>query len=194
MLYIYARTSTTDQNVQQQVDFLLGIWSDAIPYAEQHTGATLDREKLQELAQVTMMGDAILVMSVSRLGRNASEVLQFVEGQKAKGVAVHVYDLGMLDVTSSTGKLVLSVLASVAEMAREDMLDKQRIGIARAKKEGAYKGRKQSPETIKKCEKAIEYIERHQLPKEAAAKAAGVGVATLYRHLKKRSTLESGDS
>ena len=185
MLYIYARTSTITQNVQQQIDFLLNVWADATPYSEQYTGATLDREKLQELAQVTMMGDAILVMSVSRLGRNASEVLQFVEGQKAKGVAVHVYDLGMLDVTSSTGKVVLTVLASVAEMMRDDMLEKQRIGIARAKSEGLYQGRKQSPETIKKCEKAVEYIKNHQLPKEAAARAAGVGVATLYRHLKK---------
>lgn len=194
MLYIYARTSTTDQNIQQQIDILLKLWQDATVYAEQESGATLDRPALRELAHITMSGDSILVLSVSRLGRRASEVLSFIEEMKNKGVAVHVHDLGMLDVTSSTGKVVLTVLASVAEMMREDMLDKQRIGIERAKGEGKYQGRKQSPETLRKCQKAMEYINSHQLPKEAAAKAAGIGIATLYRYIKSTNQSEECSS
>lgn len=191
MQFIYARTSTIEQNVDQQVAFLKNIWQDATVYAEKMTGYTLDRPALQELEQAATMGDSILVLSVSRLGRRTTEVLHFIERMKHKGVAVHVHDLGMLDVTSSTGKVVLSVLASVAEMNREEMLEKQRIGIERAKGEGKYKGRQVSPETVKKCEKALHYINTHQLPKEAAAKAAGVGVATLYRYIKRTNQNES---
>lgn len=181
---IYARTSTTDQNVQQQVDKLLSVWTDAVVYAEQESGASLaNREAFAQLREEAQRGDSILVLSVSRLGRNTEDVLAFVREMKVKGVRVHVFDLGMLDVTSSTGKVVLTTLAAVAEMQREDMLDKQRIGIERAKGEGKYKGKQQSPKTVAKCKQALEYMERG-LTKEAAANAAQVGIATLYRYIK----------
>lgn len=182
--YIYARTSTTDQNVKQQADYLLKKWANANVMMEQESGKTIDRPVFNKLSQTVKSGDSILVLSVSRLGRTTTGVLQFIEQMQARGVAVHVDDLGMIDVTSSTGKLVLTTLAAVAEMQREEILEKQRIGIERAKQEGKYKGKQQSQATIRKCEEALKLINKNGLSKEKAAKAAGIGIATLYRYLK----------
>ena len=79
--------------------------------------------------------------------------------------------------------MIVDVMASLAEMERETMLERQRIGIERAKSEGKFKGKQQSPKTIKVCQSAIKDIE-NGLSKEKAAKANGVGIATLYRFIK----------
>ncbi|ACT60556.1 recombinase family protein [Hirschia baltica] len=185
MKYIYARTSTQHQNVDQQAEHLLRSHSDAKVLKEQESGRSLDRPVFNELKNLLVKGDVVVVLSVSRLGRNTEEVLSFIRDMREKGVKVIVDDLGNLDVTSSTGKLVLTTLAAVAEMQREEILDKQRIGIERAKAEGKYKGKQASPETVSKCKEAVKYLEAG-LSKEKAAKAAGVGVATLYRFLKEK--------
>ncbi|EGU29987.1 resolvase domain-containing protein [Vibrio ichthyoenteri ATCC 700023] len=182
--YIYARTSTVEQNVEQQAGVLHSVWPNALIFKEQLSGRTLERPELIRLSRTAQCGDSILVLSVSRLGRNAVEVLQFIESMKDKRVAVHVHDLGMLDVTSSTGKIVLTTLAAVAEMQRDEILEKQRIGIDRAKAEGKYKGKQQSPKTIRACEDALKLVNENGLSKEKAAKASGIGIATLYRYIK----------
>ncbi len=183
MKYIYARTSTQHQNVDQQADYLLRSHSDAKVLKEQESGRSLDRPVFNELKSMLVKDDVVVVLSVSRLGRNTEEVLSFIREMQSKGVRVLVDDLGSLDVTSSTGKLVLTTLAAVAEMQREEILDKQRIGIERAQAEGKYKGKQASPEIERKCKEAVQYLEAG-LSKEKAAKAAGIGVATLYRYLK----------
>ena len=91
--------------------------------------------------------------------------------------------MGKIDITSAAGKMVLTTLAAVATMQREQMLEKQAIGIATAQAEGKFKGKPKSQATIDKCLKALEYHSKG-LPKEASAKAAGVGIATLYRYIK----------
>ncbi|WP_445776602.1 recombinase family protein [Shewanella sp.] len=181
--YIYARTSTAEQNVKQQADLLSNQYPTALTYLEQASGKTCDRIVFNQLKELVQSGDTIIVLSVSRLGRNTVQVLEFIELMKSKNIAVLVYDLGSIDVTSSMGKLVLTTLAAVAEMQRDEILDKQRIGIERAKAEGKYQGKQQSQITINKCNEALCYIEQG-LSKEKSAKAAGIGIATLYRFIK----------
>lgn len=79
--------------------------------------------------------------------------------------------------------MILTTLPAVATMQREQMLEKQAIGIATAKADGKFKGKQQTQATIDKCIAALDYVEKG-LSKEAAAKAAGIGVATLYRFIK----------
>ncbi len=169
--------------MERQAERLLKRYQGAEVLTEQVSGRSLDRPVFNELKSKLVEGDVVVVLSVSRLGRNTEEVLAFIREMKERGVQVLIDDLGGTDVTSTMGKLVLTTLAAVAELQREEILDKQRIGIERAKAEGKYKGKQKSPETIKKCIEASGYIE-NGLSKEKAAKAAGVGVATLYRYLK----------
>jgi len=191
MIYIYARTSTVNQNVQQQVDYLENKYKVNGVYTDQQTGKTLNRPAFNELKGLVVSGDSIVVQDLSRIGRNTQEVLAFVEEMKERDVSINIDDLGQIDITSSAGKMVLTTLAAVATMQREQMLEKQAIGIASAKTadDGRYIGKKQSPATIAKCIEAMGYIEDSSMPKVKAAKAAGIGIATLYRYIKEMTKL-----
>jgi DNA invertase Pin-like site-specific DNA recombinase len=183
MKYAYVRTSTIDQNVDQQSAYLKSKYIIDSIYSDQQTGKTLDRPSFNQLRDDVVEGDTIVVQDLSRIGRNTQEVLSFVEEMTSKRVTITIDDLGLADITSATGKMVLTTLAAVATMQREQMLEKQAIGIQTAKDEGKFKGKQQSQKTIDKCIKAIGFINKG-LSKEASAKAAGVGVATLYRYIK----------
>ena len=126
-------------------------------------------------------GDTLIVYHVSRLGRKTSEVLETVELLQEKGVSVFVDQLQGIDITSGVGKLLFTMLSGLAELEREQMLERQRIGINRAKEEGKYKGRKPVDDDI--IESARTLIAAG-MSKEKVAQQLGVGVATLYRRLK----------
>ena len=126
-------------------------------------------------------GDTLIVYHVSRLGRKTSEVLETVELLQDKGVSVFVDQLQGIDITSGVGKLLFTMLSGLAELEREQMLERQRIGINRAKSEGKYKGRKPVDDEL--IESARTLIAAG-MTKEKVAQQLGVGVATLYRRLK----------
>jgi DNA invertase Pin-like site-specific DNA recombinase len=183
MQYIYARTSTTEQNVQQQINYLEAKYKVDKVFSDQQSGKTIDRPSFNELLATVKGGDTIICQDLSRLARDTQSLLSFVEDMTMKNVSIQIDDLGSTDITSATGKMVLTTLAAVATMQREQMIEKQTIGIARAKSEGKFKGKQQSQKTIDGCKKALGYVSKG-LSKEAAAKAAGVGKATLYRYIK----------
>ena len=84
-----------------------------------------------------------------------------------------------IDTTTPTGRLQFNLLAAIAQFEREVMLERQRVGIEKAKMEGKDKGRKSISEEKKK--KILDLLAENSQTKEAIAKAVGVGVATVYR-------------
>ena len=187
--YIYARVSTEQQNIKPQIEYLSKKYSIILSniFSESLSGKSLERPIFCKLKDMVSEGDSIIVQDLSRLGRNTNEVLEFIDDMIKRKISLIVDDLGRIDVTSATGKMVVTTLAAVATMQREQTLEKQMIGIKKAKEEGKYTGKKQSPDTIKKCKLAVNYISKG-LTKEASAKATGVGIATLYRFLKLQNT------
>ncbi|WP_413699267.1 recombinase family protein [Psychromonas sp. KJ10-10] len=182
--YIYARTSTTDQNVTQQIDSLLQKHVVDDVFSDKQSGKDLDRPEFISMKKTVKGGDSIIVQDLSRIGRNTMEVINFVEEMAERRVGIIIDDLGSIDVTSSTGKMVLTVLASVATMRREQMLEKQLIGIARAQQEGLYKGKQASPQTLLKCQRVDEFISSKALTIAQACKLSNVSRATYYRYKK----------
>jgi DNA invertase Pin-like site-specific DNA recombinase len=182
MKYIYARVSTEEQDVQQQADYLSDKYDHDCVITESFTGTTTDRLKFQSLLSELKRGDTLIVYHVSRLGRKTSEVLDTVELLQEKGVSVFVDQLQGIDITSGVGKLLFTMLSGLAELEREQMLERQRIGINRAKKEGKYKGRKPVDDDILNSARTL--IESG-ITKDKVAKQLGIGVATLYRRLNK---------
>ena len=181
--YIYSRVSTKEQNSKSQAKELLQFYPDATVHEEKQSGKDIvGRPVFQMLINKVKTGDRIIVRELSRIGRNTADVLALFEELERKGVAVIIKKL-QIDSTSATGKMVLTIMASVFQMEREIMLERQKAGIEEAKKAGKYKGKQPSPKTIKACKEAIGYVEGG-MSKEKAAKAAGVGVATLYRYIK----------
>lgn len=142
MKFIYARVSTIDQNVDQQVAELKkshGQIDEVL--TDKSSGKDTNRPALQSLLGKVRSGDTVIVFDISRLGRNVKDVITMVDDFEKVGVHVVVHSLGQVDVCSPSGKIVLATLAAVAEMQRVEMLEKQSIGIARAKAEGKYEGR-----------------------------------------------------
>jgi putative DNA-invertase from lambdoid prophage Rac len=181
MRYIYARVSTEEQNVKQQADYLADKYEHDSVVQEKFTGTTTDRPKLQKLLKKLNSGDALIVYHVSRLGRKTSEVLEVVEQLQEKGVEVYVDQLQGIDITSGVGKLMFTMLSGLAELEKEQLLERQRIGINRAKAEGKYKGRKQVDNEMLK---AVDALREQGYSVAKACKTIGVGEATYYRSRK----------
>lgn len=182
--YIYARTSTIEQNVEQQIATLLDKYQVDGVFSDKQSGKDLDRPEFISMKKTVKGGDSIIVQDLSRIGRNTMEVINFVEEMAERRVGIIIDDLGSIDVTSSTGKMVLTVLASVATMQREQMLEKQLIGIARAQQEGLYRGKQASPQTVIKCKRVDEFISSKGLTIAQACKLSNVSRATYYRYKK----------
>ncbi|WP_259369114.1 recombinase family protein [Colwellia sp. MB3u-55] len=183
--YIYSRVSTKEQNLEHQTADLLSAYPNAEVVEEKASGKNVtDRPKFKELIETVTAGDKIIVRELSRLGRNTQAILELFDELESKGVAVLIKNL-QIDSTSATGKMVLTIMASVATMERDIMLERQAAGITLAKEQGKFKGRKVDPKTVLKCKEAEGYIAKG-MSKEKAAKASSVGIATLYRYLNKK--------
>jgi DNA invertase Pin-like site-specific DNA recombinase len=177
--YIYARVSTKEQNVTQQLKELAKYKPD-YEVSETFSGTTTDRPRFNKLLSDLKKGDTLVVREVSRLGRKTAEVLMLVDTLKDKGVRLVVDNLDGLDLTSQAGKLVFTMLAGLAEMERELMLERQAIGIARAQAEGKYTGRKAIDPII--LAQAKELIAKG-MTKAKVAKHLKIGESTLYKYL-----------
>ena len=174
----YIRVSTVDQNTARQLD---NLQLDKV-FTEHKSGKNKDREQLKALIDYVRDGDTVHVHSIDRLARNLVDLKELVSLLNDKGVSVHFHKEGMKfngDKSDSMTNLLFNILGSFAEFERELMLERQREGIAKAKEEGKYKGRKSISEEKKK--KILELLAENGQTKEAIAKAVGVGVATVYR-------------
>ncbi len=186
MKYGYARVSTAEQNVNQQVLKLINQYNIDPNNVVQETwsGRTTDRPALQKLVSKTLKsGDTLYVFHISRLGRKASEVLQLVDDLKEREIGLVVYELDSTDLTTPTRKLLLTMLGGLAEMELETLRERQRIGIDRAKKEGKYTGRKPvDPKIIDTAQQ----LKDNGVSIDVIAAQLKLGRSTLYREFGKR--------
>jgi DNA invertase Pin-like site-specific DNA recombinase len=107
MRYIYCRVSTSEQNIEQQVNYLKERYDHDAVVSDIFTGITTDRPKFNELLAKLESGDTLIVFHVSRLGRKTSEVLETVEKLQRKQVAVFVDQLQGIDITLKLAKCFL---------------------------------------------------------------------------------------
>ena len=131
-------------------------------------------------------GDVLVVTKLDRLGRNAMDVAAIVRQLDALGVRVHCLQLGGVDLTSSTGKLTMGVINTVAEFERDLLIERTNAGLARARAKGVRVGR---PPKLNEARRAE--IDQALLAKEpiaAIARRFGVPRSTVYRQ---RARIES---
>ena len=179
MLIGYARTSTVEQKagLEAQERDLRAAGVDKM-FAEQTSAVGL-RKGLEQAIEFARDGDVLVVTKLDRLARSVANACQIVERLQAAGVSLRVLAMS-LDTATANGRLMLNMLASVAQFEREIMLERQREGIAKAKGEGAYKGRKP---TARAKQADIVRLARDGLKREEIAAQLGVGVASVYRIL-----------
>lgn len=139
----YARTSTFDQQagLDGQIRDLEAAGCQKI-FAEQ-VSATGKREQLRLMLEFLREGDQAVVCKPDRLARSTTDLLGIISSLEAKGVGLRVLSMGgtELDTRAPTGRLLLTMLAAIAEFERALMLERQREGIAKAKADGKYRGR-----------------------------------------------------
>lgn len=141
MIIGYARTSTLEQQagLEAQQTTLTEAGCERV-YSEQ-VSSVARREALSEALSFSREGDVLIVTKLDRLARSVRHLGEIVDELTKRGIALRVLDMS-LDTSTATGKLMLNVLGSIAQFEREMMLERQREGIAKAKAEGKYKGRK----------------------------------------------------
>lgn len=136
----YIRVSTQEQNTIRQEVLMKSLGVDEI-YIDRMSGKNANRPELQKMMEYVRKGDTVIVESISRFARNTRDLLELVEKLTAKGVEF-VSRKEAIDTTTPTGKFMLTIFGAVAELEREYILQRQREGIAIAKEQGKYKGRK----------------------------------------------------
>ena len=136
----YVRVSTAEQNETRQKEALKKYDIDKW-FIEKASGKDTNRPRLQEMLEYIREDDTVYVEEFSRLGRSTADLLntvQQIEDVGAKFVSLKEN----FDTKTPTGKLQRTMMAAIAEFERSMILERQREGIAIAKREGKYKGRK----------------------------------------------------
>lgn len=182
MIIGYARTSTTDQKagLEAQLRDLSAVGCEKLFTEEVSSVDVVARTQLAAAIDFAREGDTVVVTKLDRLARSVAHLLQLVEALKTKGVNLRILDMA-IDTGTPNGRMMLTIIGSIAQFEREIMLERQREGIAKAKAEGKYKGRKPTAK--------VHDAEIRRLVKEdglSAMKVAaklGVGRSSVYRAL-----------
>lgn len=178
MRYAYVRVSTEEQNEARQIESLKRYNIDQW-FSEKISGADMNRPQLQQLLKVAESGDTIYVSDFSRLARSTYDLLMMLESFEHNGITL-VSDKERVDMSTASGKLIITVLAAVNEFEREISKERQAEGIAIAKAQGKYKGRakKSVDETL--FAKNLDLYKAGKITKTLFAENIGVSRKTLY--------------
>ena len=191
MIYKYERVSTKKQSVSRQEMILdkLGISFDKA-YTDKISGKGIERPELNKLKLEVNEGDIIYCESISRLGRNVDDLRATCDYFKNKGVTVYFVKEG-INTDGDGYKFILTILGAVAEMERENTVERVQQGVSRcietgATKTGRWFGREEKKVKDLPKDFKMYYLKmiNNELSKVEMAKLLGVGRATLYRWLK----------
>lgn len=186
MNVLYTRTSTTHQNVEQQTEFMMKHYEIEKVFEEQESAKNIEeRPVLREMLDFVRSGDKIYCLDFSRISRSLRDLRDIIEFLDKKGVVL-VSHKENFDTSTATGKLMISVIGAINEFQRELMLEKQAIGIQRAKAEGKYKGRAKKVVNDEDFEREYERYKNREINKGQLAVELGVSRPLLDRMLKDR--------
>lgn len=175
----YARTSTLDQQagLDAQVRDLTEAGCEKI-FSEQ-VSAVGKRPQLEASLEYIREGDTLVITKLDRLARSTQHLLEIADRVKAKRADLSILNLGA-DTSTATGKLIFTIIGAVGAFERELMLERQREGVAKAKAEGKYKGRK--PTARAKAGEVMSLKAQGVRPVDIARRL-GIGRASVYRVL-----------
>lgn len=186
-VYGYARVSTAGQHLSPQVKQLEAAGATEI-FKEKRSGKDMERKALLELFKGLNAGDTLIVTKVDRIARSLKDGIALIETLNKKGITLHVLNMGKFDGTP-TSNMLFQILTSVAEFERNIMLERQKEGIADAKKRGAYSNRstRKYKATEGNMEAALKLFQNratNKLTVKQICKQTGVTRASLYNYAK----------
>jgi DNA invertase Pin-like site-specific DNA recombinase len=176
----YARVSSIGQDLAVQLGKLGAAGCDKI-FKEKRSGVDAGRPELRRCLEYLREGDTLLVTKIDRLARSTSDLYRIISQLGEKGVAFKVSDDPSIDTTSRTGKLVMGILALIAEFENDIRRERQMDGIAKAKERGTRFGRK--PELTPERVEEIRALRTSGETVPAIMKRVKLSKASVYRAL-----------
>lgn len=177
MLIGYARVSSYEQNLELQIDALENVGCAKI-FSDKISGIKTERHGLDNALSHLRPGDTFVIWKLDRLDRTVKRLIELLEKLEEKGVNFYSITDG-INTTTPAGRCFFHIMASLAQMERELLVERTRAGLAVAKKRGRVGGRKRVM-TSSKLEAAKKLLSEGMPPKEVAQNL-GVSIPTLYR-------------
>jgi DNA invertase Pin-like site-specific DNA recombinase len=177
MLIGYARVSTNDQRLDLQLNALEALGCKKI-YQDQISGLKKDRPGLQQALEQLREGDVFVIWKLDRLGRSVKDLISFVETLEKQQVNFKSLT-EQIDTTTSQGRFIFNIMASLAQMERDLVAERTRAGLTAAKAKGRIGGRRRLM-TKSKIESARSLL-TSGIPAKDVARDLGVSVPTLYK-------------
>jgi DNA invertase Pin-like site-specific DNA recombinase len=177
----YARVSTGEQSLDRQKDELMAAGTEMV-YSEVGSGKKgAVRPQWEELLRSLRSGDTLVVTELSRLGRSTSQLSALADDLSDRGISLRILNLG-IDTGTPSGKLVCSIIAAVAEMERDLLIERTNSGLAASRARGRKGGRKREfgPAAVRRAQ---DRYDKGDLSVTEIARLAGVSRQTLYRYL-----------
>ncbi|MCB1067654.1 MAG: recombinase family protein [Simkania sp.] len=184
MKFGYARVSTHDQNLDLQIDALRKKGCEKI-FHETVSGAKADRIELKKLLGEVRKGDVIMIWKLDRLARSLKDFLTITNELMEKGANLKSLN-DPIDTTSSQGRLIFNIFASLAEFERDLIIERTQAGLSAARARGRLGGRKRglSEEAKKKAVAAAALYKQGSLTVNEIVKNLDISRATLYKYLR----------
>lgn len=148
-------------------------------FIDKMSGKSTDRPQLKKMMSYVRKGDTVIVSEISRFARNTKDLLELIEILTEKEVGF-VSQKEAIDTSTPTGKFMLTIFGAVSELERAYILSRQSEGIAIAKKQGKYKGRKPL-ELPAETNTIIKKWRDGQITATVAMRKLGVSKSTFYR-------------
>ena len=177
----YVRVSTEEQNTARQEIIMEQLGVEKV-FIDKMSGKNTDRPQLQEMMGFVREGDAVVVESISRLARSTIDLLNIVNNLNKKKVDF-ISQKESIDTKTPQGEFMLTIFAAMAKLERDQILQRQKEGIAAAKAAGKYKGRK--PIEIDKDFLKTVHTQwyKNEITTAHAVKLLGLSRNTFYRRM-----------
>ena len=182
MRVFYVCCSTIEQNEARQLKMAEEQNAEKV-FVDKASGKNTDRAAFKEMMAFVRAGDTVVVESISRIARNTRDLLSIVSELTEKGVEF-VSLKENIDTTTPQGRFILTVFGALAELERENILERQREGIEIAKSEGKYKGRKPIDYDEAQMKALCKKWRASEITATAAMKELGLKPNTFYRRVK----------
>lgn len=177
----YIRCSTAEQHEERQIAALEKYGIDKW-FTDKASGKNAKREQLQAMLDYVREGDTIYIHDLSRLARSLKDLLNILQTLDDKGVTLYS-NKESLDTSTATGRLMVNMIAAINQFELENLHERQREGIAEAKKRGVYKGRKKKRVAKDLWEQQYAAYMGREISKTKFAKEIGVSRPTLDKLL-----------
>lgn len=180
----YARVSTTDQELDLQLDALkeYGCISKFI-FTDKISGAKSSRPGLDKCLEILKAGDVLVVWRLDRLGRSMSHLVNLIESLLERKIGFKSLQDGAIDTTTTSGELMFNIFSALAQFERRLIQERTKAGLSAARARGRVGGRPKLSVNNPKVKKAQEMHKNRSMENDEICLSLGISRATFYRYI-----------